>query len=240
MRQITRAIQTTYPSVCRLQDAAYDYARQGWRVLPLHGLITNASGILACTCAQIACAKAGQHPLGAMDIQRATSDLATLQTWWRQDEDANIGIVTGDGLLVIEIDSLRGGSLTQFKQLYAIPETAWTRIPDGRWQLYFIYNRALSLHSTRNKLGPGIVTYGEGSYAVAPPSRLPHGTAHWQDDSSPAHLPAVLLPFMLDSKIIGPAWLQTEQQPSTAADELAQLLARRPLLWSPDDYEKRS
>ena len=156
---------------------------------------------------------------------------ATIANWWKQDEQTNIGLATGDGLLVIELDSKRVVSVDHFRQQYAVPETAMMRTAYGNWQLYFTYNRALILQTTSDKIGVGIRTYGEGSYVVAPSSLLPGGPYYWHDHTPPARLPAELLPFVLGSRLAAPAWSNDAAGPSQAACELAQLLADRPLLW---------
>ncbi|GCE04810.1 bifunctional DNA primase/polymerase [Dictyobacter aurantiacus] len=229
MRQtmrITPPLHTFCPPVCRLQDAAWNYAHNGWRILPLYSL--NSDG--TCACGQLQCPQPGQHPYLVDDVQQATNDALMLQHWWKQDEQANIGIATGDGLVVIEIDPLRGGFLEHFRQLYAIPETAISQTERGSWQLYFIYNRTLTLCTTKNKLGPGIDTYGEGNYVVAPPSLYIHGRVNWINTATPARLPAVLLPFLLSSHLYGPAWSTRQQRPSPAARELARLLLQRSII----------
>lgn len=234
MRQTTRVLHPTHPAkhtlsapasrpLHRLQDAARDYARDGWRILPLHGL--SATG--ACTCDQLDCNEPGQHPRWCQ-LPQATTDLATIERWWQQDERANIGIATGNGLLVIDIDSRINAAFEHFCQLYAIPETAMLRTEHGNWQLYFTYNRTLQLRTTRDKLGLGIRTYGEGSYVVAPPSNTSSGQYRWHSSCAPVRLPAVLLPFVLSPRLVDPAWSTKEQQPSSAAHDLAQTLLQYP------------
>ncbi|GCE26440.1 hypothetical protein KDA_19240 [Dictyobacter alpinus] len=227
MRQTVRLIHpqqhTTYPPVCRLQDAAWNYVYSGWRILPLYGLMASGS----CMCGKVRCARPGQHIRYQENVQLAISNLTTVQRWWEEDEHDNIGIVTGDGLLVIEIDPLRGGSLEHFRQLYAVPETAMARTEHGRWHLYFTYTRTLTLCTTHDKLGPGIGTYGEGSYVVAPPSILPGGMTRWHDNTPPVRLPAVLLPFLLSSQLKSPSWSLQEQHTSSAI----RTLLTNPHLW---------
>ena len=232
MRQTMRLTHpqqhTTYPPVCRLQDAAWNYMHSsGWRVLPLYGVTASGS----CLCGHVRCIRPGQHIQHQEDVRLATSDFTIVRRWYEEDEHVNIGIATGDGLLVIEIDPLRGGSLEHFRQLYAVPETAMVRTEHGRWQLYFTYTRTLTLCTTTDKLGQGIVTYGEGSYVVAPPSLLPGGIARWHDSLPPVRLPAVLLPFILSPQLKSSAWLSQEQRTSSAARELARLLLARSELW---------
>jgi hypothetical protein len=228
MRQ---TIHLTYPMPYtvspRLQDAAWSYAQNGWRILPLHHLTFNAT----CSCHHKQCLQPGQHLCYVQDVAEASIDPTTIAKWWEEDPQINIGLATGNGLLVLELDRHCFPSVDHFRQQYAVPETAIVRTEYGNWQLYFTYNRALTLHTTSDKIGPGIRTYGEGSYVVAPPSQLAAGPYYWQNSAPPVRLPAVLLPFVLSSKLQEPAWSNALQQPSQAALGLAQLLADRPLLW---------
>jgi hypothetical protein len=234
MRQTINLAHLASPPVHRLQDAAWSYAQNGWRIVPLHGLAFDGS----CTCNNEKCLLPGQHPRHAQHVHEASSDSATIANWWQQDAQTNIGLATGDGLLVVELDCKRVVSVDHFRQQYAVPETAMMRTASGNWQLYFTYNRALVLHTTSDKIGVGIHTYGEGSYVVAPSSLLPGGPYYWHNDAPPARLPAVLLPFVLSSRLAEPAWSNDVLRPSQAAFELAKLLAKRSLLWRNNTYDE--
>jgi Bifunctional DNA primase/polymerase, N-terminal len=228
MRQTIHLTHRTPSTVSpRLQDAVWSYAHNGWRILPLHHLTFNGT----CSCHHPQCTRPGQHPCYVQDVAEASLDPTRIATWWEQDPLINIGLATGDGLLVIELDRRRIPSVDHFRQQYAVPETALVRTEYGNWQLYFTYNRALSLHTTSDKIGPGILTYGEGDYVVAPPSLLPSGPYYWQNSIPPVRLPAVLLPFVLSTRLAERAWSKTAQRPSQAALGLAHILAARPLLW---------
>lgn len=199
MRQtIHLAHQVPYIVRTRLQDTATSYAQHGWRVLPLHHLTFNGT----CTCDHHQCPQPGQHLCYVRDIAEASSDLTMIARWWEQDPLMNIGLATGDGLFVIELDRRCVPSVDYFRQQYAVPETALVRTEYGNWQLYFTYNRALTLHTTSDQIGPGIHTYGAGDYVVAPPSLLPSGPYSWLHRIPPVRLPAVLLPFVLSTRLI--------------------------------------
>ena len=69
--------------------AALRYARRGWRVFP----VTPGS----------------KAPLIKKWPDLATSDPRTIKGWFHRWPDANVGICTGNGLLVIDIDPRNGG-----------------------------------------------------------------------------------------------------------------------------------
>ena len=67
-------------------EAALEYARQGWHVLPLH--TATDSG---CSCASQDCSSPGKHPLTPHGLKDATTDEGQIQRWWTQWPNANIG-----------------------------------------------------------------------------------------------------------------------------------------------------
>ncbi len=72
--------------------AALCYAARGWRVLPLH----NPDSLGQCSCANPTCDRVGEHPRTPNGVKSATTDFATIRSWWNQWPDANVGIATGD------------------------------------------------------------------------------------------------------------------------------------------------
>ncbi len=178
-------------------EAALDYARKGWRVLPLHGI----TPVGTCTCGNAECRNVGNHPLSGIGVADATIDLQTIRQWWHAEPTANVGIATGQGLLVFDIHPGRGGSLLQMQEFYALPLTAMAQTSSGSWHLYFTYNRELMLYSNVDKLQEGVICLGEGAYVVAPPScYVPDRCFTWYNTLSPVPLPAVLLPALLNAR----------------------------------------
>ena len=71
------------------RDAAIQYARNGWNVIPLHS--PQGAG---CSCGHAECGKPGKHPrIG--EWQKAFCDVDTVERWWTQWADANIGLRLG-------------------------------------------------------------------------------------------------------------------------------------------------
>ena len=92
--------------LARLGRAALHYATQfGWRVFPLHSVDANG-----CSCGSPACTgtKPGKHPRTARGCLDATTDADQVRAWWTQWPDANVGVATGGGLVVIDIDPRHG------------------------------------------------------------------------------------------------------------------------------------
>ena len=80
-----------------LPEAALDYAKSGFRVLPLYS-IKNGK----CTCGKNH-PRPGKHPRTLRGWKDATTDLDTVRRWWEKWPNANIGMVTGE-LVVLDVD----------------------------------------------------------------------------------------------------------------------------------------
>src|ERR1700691_319081 len=91
-------------------DAALAYSRMGFRVFPLHTIIDGR-----CRCSRdpgIICASnppsPGKHPRVKGGFKSATADQTQIRRWWGKQPDSNIGIATGSGIAVIDIDGEQG------------------------------------------------------------------------------------------------------------------------------------
>jgi hypothetical protein len=131
-----------------LEDAALAYAQEGLYVFPLQ--------------------PHGKTPLTAHGLEDATVDPMTIETWWGRWPEANIGIRTGD-LVVVDEDRL--GALEEFAAEVheTIPATGVVRTGSGR-HFWFDQPEGQRIRNTAGKLAPGIDTRGDGGYVVAPPS----------------------------------------------------------------------
>jgi hypothetical protein len=119
-------------------------------------------------------------------FKTATTDLATVQRWWRQWPAANIGIATGDasGLVVVDVDPDHGGVDT-IRSLIGrngpLPRGPVVRTGSGGWHLYFRHPG----HDVRNSaglLGAGLDVRADGGYIIGPPSRHATGGAYrWRE-----------------------------------------------------------
>ena len=144
--------------------AALAYAARGWRVLPLH---TPRPGC-GCSCLSGGCASPGKHPRTRHGVHDATTDEETIRRWWTRWPDANIGVATGEGLLVLDVDPRNGGdaSLAAVEEEHDWIRTLTARTGSGGLHLYLTGDLP-----SRAGLLPGIDLKGRGGYIVAPPSR---------------------------------------------------------------------
>lgn len=162
--------------------AAIGYALRGWRVFPVKGKL----------------------PL-VMWQDEATTDEDHIRVWWEQQfPEAGVAIVTGSGLVVLDVDAKNGGleSLDALFKEYAdkLPEAGTPVVRTGGGGLHFYFSTEKEL---RNRTGvrPGIDIRGDGGYVVAPPSPHASGTAYvWEDDSGTL----APWPFDLHNEAAGP------------------------------------
>ena len=193
-----------------LGEAALAYARRGWLVFPLHGIVNER-----CTCGRLDCSSPGKHPLVRHGVKEATSDQRVLEEWWSRCRSANIGIATGRAsrIVVVDIDPPHGeASLELFGRIgRALPPTLAVRTGSGGRHLYYstpaweLRNKTARLPGVDRDL-PGIDLRGEGGYVVAPPSLHISGRPYeWTDSyGNPAatlHEPYVSLTAV-------PGWLR--------------------------------
>lgn len=156
-----------------LLDGALGYAQRGWRVFPLHAIISGA-----CTCGR-ECSSPGKHPLVHRGLYEGTIDAKKISAWWDRWPYANIGIATGadSGLLVIDVDLPKAeASLERLKELdRELPATLTTRTGGGGLHYYFQHPDRVLPNTTGRLPGldeelPGIDVRAHRGYVVAPPS----------------------------------------------------------------------
>lgn len=132
--------------------------------------------------------------------QEATTDLLSIMETW-SDADYNIGVATGNGLLVVDVDDKPGkngsASLDAFKLNGATYDTFTVKTPTGGRHLYY---RAGDIGNTAGRLGPDLDVRSLGGYVVGPGSVLDPGTKNATggryelvQDFEPREVPA---PFM--------------------------------------------
>ena len=179
-------------------DFAAGYARRGLRVLPLHSFYPSG----CCTCGQAQCSSPGKHPRTKDGAISASCDLDQVQLWWDRYPQANVGIATGGGLLVVDIDPRHGGSLEVIERLVELPEkTPLVRTGGGGWHLYFLHDRELIVPNSSGRLAEGIDIRGHHGYVVAPASLHASGRHYlWRVFGDIPRAPERLLDLALTSR----------------------------------------
>ena len=136
-----------------LLSAALSYARRGWPVLPLHVGEKTPDGWLV------------RHGL-----KEASTDDTVVRAWWAASPQANIGIRTGLGLDVLDLDSEAAYRALSDRFPEALKAKVVVATGRGR-HLWF----ASSGLSSRAGVIEGLDVRANGGYVVAPPSVHPNG-----------------------------------------------------------------
>ncbi len=144
----------THPTM----QAAQTYIKRGWKIFPLKpGLKTPAT---------------------SSGFKDATTDLDQISQWFDNGVH-NLGIATGHGLAVLDIDR-KGGKdgLTVIRHLEAIhgalPDTYKVSTPSGGEHWFYAYPPDYTIQSKANLFkehGEGLDIRADGGYVVAAPSQ---------------------------------------------------------------------
>jgi Bifunctional DNA primase/polymerase, N-terminal len=153
--------------------AALAFARRGLKVLPLHWPADDGK----CSCARQDCTSPAKHPLTTHGLHDASADEDLIINWWRRWADANVGILTGDGLVVLDVDGDDGERSLKALQARGLSLADVPEVQTGRGRQFYFSSESPVGNSVR-KLGPGLDIRGEGGYVVAPPSRHISGAVY--------------------------------------------------------------
>lgn len=188
---MTVAEQRREPSTL---EAALAYARQGWRVLPLHSPATDG-----CTCGKADCPSPAKHPRTGNGLKDASSEEGVIRGWWSRWPDANVGVRTGSvsGIVVVDVDSYHGGDdgLVELEETNGhLPPTLTSHTGGGGRHLVFRHPGGERDVRNRAGLATGVDLRADGGYIVAPPSQHASGGAYvWNRPlADPAPLPGWL------------------------------------------------
>lgn len=133
--------------------------------------------------------KAGDKrpPLVKRGFYAASRDPVDIERWWSLFPEANIGVRTGNGLAVIDVDPRNGGDIPDW-----LPTTLAVHTPAGGYHFYYRVDGPVRCSS--GKLGAGIDVKADGGYVLAPPSRRADGEYTWSK-TDPVHLEELEVSF---------------------------------------------
>lgn len=149
--------------VADLKESALNYAKAGLRVFPL---APNS--------------KSGQVLKSWKN--EATTDLVTIKKWWNTNPNYNIGIATGGGVLVVDIDVKHESKGLESIKEYGtgLPDTARVKTPSGGYHLYYYVGGDFK---NRVNIYPGIDIRANNGYVVAPPSQIDGRCYEWDNNN---------------------------------------------------------
>lgn len=124
------------------------------------------------------CVPGGKRPLTPHGFQDASADLGVINSWWRRQPDANIGVPTGavGGIDVVDVDVHETGSgyaaFEHARRAGFVEGWAWmVRTPSGGLHAYFLRTDQRRQRSWQVP-GKHIDFRGDGGYIIVPPSRV--------------------------------------------------------------------
>jgi hypothetical protein len=145
-------------------DAALQLALLGRPVLPLH-----EPGGDGCSCGRSACSSPSKHPRTPHGLKDASSDPVTVAEWWRRWPNANIGLRTGIGFDVLDLDGEDGLAwLAEMEAIHgSMPDGL--RAKTGRGGLH-IFVKPTGNGNAAHIDGRKVDFRGRGGYVVVAPS----------------------------------------------------------------------
>ena len=194
------------PSSTSLLDAALAYARNGWRVVPMHSAVSTGT----CSCsATTSCRTVAKHPRTIRGVHDASLDEALIREWWNRWPDSNVGIAVPEGVVVFDFD--HESTIHDLESAGRhLPASVITSTSAGR--AHYWYSTALTVP---NRVGvvAGLDLRSAGSIIIVPPSRHRSGATYtFADETQIAEAPD-WLSDLLESK-----------QTDIIADPLASIL----------------
>lgn len=180
-------------------DAAHDYIKHGWNVVPLHGMDGDE-----CRCGRGSLCPPktrGKHPsLGNQWQARPLVSGADVQAWYEDHPNDNIGIATGkaSGIWVLDIDGAQGVSTISdlASEHGSLPLTRIVRTGSGGLHYFFRHPSDFEIRNSTSWIGPGVDVRGKGGQVVAPPSTSGRGPYEVIADHPVAEAPDWLTRFV--------------------------------------------
>lgn len=152
-------------------DAAHDYLKHGWQIVPLYGWDGTS-----CGCGNRCIPKSrGKHPSRGNKWQNnPLTSGADVQVWYEDHPDDNIGIATGkdSGIWVLDLDGADGiRTLTELTAEHGpLPLTRIVRTGSGGLHYYWRHPADFEPRGSNGMIGPGVDVRGWHGQVVAPPS----------------------------------------------------------------------
>jgi hypothetical protein len=167
---------------------ACEYAEMGYRVFPVHG-ITPAG---KCTCQGVASAcrygSPGKHPRVNGGYKAATTDRRQILNWAMDFPRSNVGVATGQNVLVADYDGDEGRELARLHGL--LEDESVPLSVTGKGLQAFHRPPPVPVKCAVRVL-PGLDIRADRGYVVVPPSRHVSGNVYtWQRPlPEPSQLP---------------------------------------------------
>jgi Bifunctional DNA primase/polymerase, N-terminal len=170
-------------------------------------------------------------PLGALvphGVKDASRDRVVIRDWWRRVPRANIGVATGAGFFVLDLDG--PGAVQWFTNScgrHGVAARSLTVKTMRGWHLFF--STGSPVPCSIGKIAPKVDIRGEGGYVVAAPSIHPDGPIYTIVRELPiAEAPRWLVDLAMPDSVEpvqcdAPAWTPPKTQAAIGAQFLGLL-----------------
>lgn len=171
-------------------------ARLGFSVFPLQ----SADPASGCSCRRgKACSRPGKHPIMKGGFYKASSSLLGVTASFSRFRNPNVGLRTGNGLGVLDIDVGKGGyeSICALVAEHGDLAPSWS-VTTGSGGLHIYFRIPENVRNSAGRIGKGVDFRGDGGFVVAAGSaHVSGGTYSWVKGRSPADIPLVDIPEWL-------------------------------------------
>lgn len=151
-------------------------------MIPLHEVDDQGH----CSCGEYPCGpkngSAGKHPRIGNWQKEGTVDLTVVDSWIVKWPTANVGLLTGYGWFVLDVDPDKGGTeaLAALVAKYGeLPHTVQAQTGSGGYHYLFLLPLDMVLTNSKGSLPPGLDIRGLGGQIVAAPSVSAKGPYRW-------------------------------------------------------------
>jgi hypothetical protein len=174
MKQKIQDLGNDYAAITK--DLAIHYAEDlGWCVIPVHNPESDGS----CSCNNEECDQVGKHPRISAWTENCTTDVNTIEEWFKRWPNTNIGIATGaiSGVIVLDVDNVTGKRV-----LSSLDRLPYTRTAKSSKGIHYYFKHPGVEVKNGVRILPGIDSRGDGGFVVAPPSLHSSGNRYeWLD-----------------------------------------------------------
>ena len=187
-----------------IQFAEWYVTELGWKIFPLAPMSKEPLFRSPHSKGHKCKGECGKLGHGVYD---ATSDLATVQDWWKESPTANIGLAVPEGCIAVDVDGRNDGPLTITRlerQHGALPSTVTNLTGSGNNSAHYLLTvpHDRLLRGTFNAEDyPGLdLKKHPGGYLVVPPSIHPDGGRYiWRSGYDPEDIAVAAAPgWLLD------------------------------------------
>lgn len=151
-------------------------------ILPEPHLALGAAAIKYAEAGRVVFPLVGKKPrVRWSKLQPGERHVQQVRMWWNKWPEANIGLRTGDGLVVIDVDTRHGGAIDP-----AWPATLTSQTQSDGFHLF--YSSDIPVRNSVATVAQGVDIRGERGFVVAPPSP----GWRWINDAPLSGLPSTI------------------------------------------------